>query len=177
MEPTESAVLVLVPEAEDVIASHRAELDAAAVLGVPAHVTVLYPFVPPERHRRAGDREACRGHRSVAAFEVTFARTRWFERSVLWLAPEPDEPFRALTAAAQRAFPGYLPYGGAHPDVVAAPDRRPGSARGPAGIGGAGDRAAACPSPPPCRSAVLMQGSLQPGTWRRRRPAARTREC
>jgi hypothetical protein len=25
--------------------------------------------------------------RSVAAFDVTFAGTRWFERSVLWLAP------------------------------------------------------------------------------------------
>jgi hypothetical protein len=49
MEPAESAVLVLLPEAEIAVASHRAELDAAAGLGVPAHVTVLYPFVPPAR--------------------------------------------------------------------------------------------------------------------------------
>lgn len=44
---SESAVLVPVPEAERVVSPHRASLDGAAALGVPAHVTVLYPFVPP----------------------------------------------------------------------------------------------------------------------------------
>jgi hypothetical protein len=45
--PTQSAVLVPVPEAERAVSRHRARLDAAAALGVPAHVTVLFPFVPP----------------------------------------------------------------------------------------------------------------------------------
>jgi hypothetical protein len=36
---------------------------------------------------------------AVAAFDVTFARLRWFDRSVLWLSPEPRAPFVALTAA------------------------------------------------------------------------------
>ena len=44
---TESAVLVQVPEAERVVSPHRSRLDGAAALGVPAHVTVLFPFVPP----------------------------------------------------------------------------------------------------------------------------------
>ncbi len=72
--------------------------------------------------------------------------------------------FRALTAAAQRAFPGYLPYGGAHPDVV------------PHLTTGQGQRedllesAARAIEPrlpviATVRSAVVMQGSLQPGTW------------
>jgi hypothetical protein len=43
----ESAVLVPVPEAERGVSGHRNRLDRAAVWGVPAHVTVLYPFVPP----------------------------------------------------------------------------------------------------------------------------------
>ena len=43
----ETAVLVPVPEAERVVSSHRSRLDGAAALGVPAHVTVLFPFVPP----------------------------------------------------------------------------------------------------------------------------------
>lgn len=38
---------------------------------------------------------------------------------MLWLAPDPDDPFRAVTAAVQDVFPRYLPYGGAHDDVVA----------------------------------------------------------
>jgi hypothetical protein len=40
--PTQSAVLVPVPEAERAVSRHRARLDAAAALGVPAHVTVLW---------------------------------------------------------------------------------------------------------------------------------------
>jgi len=44
---TQSAVLVPVLEAERVVSPHRSRLDGAAALGVPAHVTVLFPFVPP----------------------------------------------------------------------------------------------------------------------------------
>jgi hypothetical protein len=43
----ETAVLVPVPEAERVVSPPRSRLDGAAALGVPAHVTVLFPFVPP----------------------------------------------------------------------------------------------------------------------------------
>jgi 2'-5' RNA ligase len=56
--------------------------------------------------------------RSVTTFDVAFRRLSWFDRSVLWLAPEPAEPFAALTAAVQRAFPGYPPHGGVHADLV-----------------------------------------------------------
>jgi len=55
---------------------------------------------------------------SVPAFECTFARTRWFGEDVLWLAPEPDQPFRALTTALHRAFPQCPPFGGIYPDEL-----------------------------------------------------------
>jgi 2'-5' RNA ligase len=165
MEPTESAVLVLVPEVEGVVASHRANLDAAARLGVPAHVTVLYPFVPPERIDELVIAKLAEAIGSVAAFDVTFAGTRWFERSVLWLGPEPDEPFRALTAAAQRAFPGYLPYGGAHPDVV--PHLTIGQDQQAEALEAAARAIEPrLPVSATVRYAVLMEGSLQPHTWR-----------
>jgi hypothetical protein len=50
---------------------------------------------------------------------------------VLWLAPEPDEPFLQLTASVWRAFPSHPPYEGAFVDhiphlTVAAP--QPGDA-------------------------------------------------
>jgi hypothetical protein len=35
------------PKAEPVVGQLRARLDRAASRGIPAHVTVLYPFVPP----------------------------------------------------------------------------------------------------------------------------------
>ena len=47
----QSAVLVSVPEAEPAVSRYRARLDRAGAWGVPAHVTILYPFVAPPRLR------------------------------------------------------------------------------------------------------------------------------
>jgi 2'-5' RNA ligase len=165
MQPTESAALVLVPEAESVVADYRADLDAAAGLGVPAHVTVLYPFVPPERVDDAVISALQGAVRSVAAFDVTFARLGWFDRSVLWLAPEPAEPFLALTAAVRRAFPGHEPYGGEIADVV--PHLTIGLDQADSVLESA-SRAIQPSLPVTARisAAVLMQGSLEPGSWR-----------
>jgi hypothetical protein len=48
MAGDETALIVEVPAAEVVVGRHRAALDRAAALGVPAHLTVLYPFRPAE---------------------------------------------------------------------------------------------------------------------------------
>ena len=165
MQPTESAVLVLVPEAEGLVAQHRAVLDHAAAIGVPAHVTVLYPFVPPERTDDAVIAALAQAVGSVPAFDVTFRRLRWFDRSVLWLAPEPSEPFLALMAATRQAFPGYVPYGGMHGDVV--PHLTVGQDR-PDDALEAAARAIEPSLPVTARvsTAVLMHGSLEPDSWR-----------
>src|SRR4051794_31272378 len=42
-----SALVVVVLEAEAVVGRHRPVLDDSAPRGVPAHVTVLFPLVPP----------------------------------------------------------------------------------------------------------------------------------
>ncbi len=157
-------MLILVPEAESVVARHRAVLDGAAAIGVPAHVTVLYPFVPPERTDDAVIAALARAIRSVQAFDVTFRRLRWFDRSVLWLAPEPTEPFAALTAAVREAFPDYVPYGGAHADVV--PHLTVGQDRPEDALESAA-RAIEPGLPVTARviAAVLMHGSLEPDSW------------
>jgi non-ribosomal peptide synthetase component F len=54
----------------------------------------------------------------VPRFDVIFRRTEWFGDDVVWLAPEPDNGFRALTTAVCSAFPDYPPYGGAFTDVI-----------------------------------------------------------
>jgi hypothetical protein len=59
---SDSAVLVPVPEAERVVNRLRAGLGRAAALGVPAHVTVLYPFVAPS---------------AITAARLKSLRTRW----------------------------------------------------------------------------------------------------
>ena len=47
--PPQSALIVRVPEAEPYVADLRARFDPVASRGVPAHVTILVPFVPPAR--------------------------------------------------------------------------------------------------------------------------------
>jgi hypothetical protein len=44
----ESTLVVVVPEAEALVGSFRDLYDPIAAAGVPAHITVLYPFKSPE---------------------------------------------------------------------------------------------------------------------------------
>jgi hypothetical protein len=111
---TETAVIVPVPAAEPIVGPHRADLDVAAGWGVPAHVTVLYPFAPPCNVNADLRKRLQAAVGSVSAFDCTFAETRWFGPDVLWLAPSPAQPFRDLTTSVWDAFPDYPPYGGAY---------------------------------------------------------------
>ena len=124
----ESAIIVPV-EVPVAVGRLRDRLDPVAALGVPAHVTLLYPFMPPallsaEVRSRVG---AIVGAEPGFSF-VMRRMQRWPE--VVWLAPEPDAPFRRLIAALAAEFPDYPPYGGAHeeviPHVTIAADPRPG---------------------------------------------------
>lgn len=118
MVETESAVLVVVREAEPVVGRFRVDLDRSAGWGVPPHVTVLYPFLPPDRIDAAAIARLGEAVATVPAFDVVFARLDWFDDKVVWLAPEPDLPLRALTAAVYASFPDYPPYGGEHDDPI-----------------------------------------------------------
>ena len=118
MEPTQTALIVQIPEAEPAVRAWRARYDRAASWGVPAHVTVLYPFLPPERIDADVLAAVGTAVASVARFTADFTRVRWFGDRVVWLAPTPAEPFRTLTAAVCRLFPQVTPYGGAHPEVI-----------------------------------------------------------
>jgi hypothetical protein len=115
-DATETAIIAPVPAAEPVVGRHRKTLDRAATWGVPAHVTVIYPFLPPDRitGRVLDDVRDC----LVPAFDCAFARVEWFGEEVVWLAPEPAAPFRELTGRVWRRFPECPPYAGAHPDPV-----------------------------------------------------------
>lgn len=115
---SESALLVLVPAADPVVAPHRVRLDLSARAGVPAHLTVLGPFLPPERIGPAELSELARLFSSFPAFEFTLDRVGWFGDAVAWLGPSDETPFRALTGLAWAAYPACPPYGGAYEDVV-----------------------------------------------------------
>jgi len=42
----ESALVILVPEAEAVVGRLRQRSDPSAAVGMPAHITINYPFLP-----------------------------------------------------------------------------------------------------------------------------------
>jgi len=118
MEAGHSALIVTIPEAEAVVGPHRGLFDRAASWGVPAHVTVLFPFLPPDQIDEQVLGTLGRAAASVPAFFVALDRLGWFGERVVWLAPTPAEPFQQLTAAVSARFPGLLPYDGAFDEVV-----------------------------------------------------------
>jgi hypothetical protein len=93
-------------------------LDPAAGFGLPAHVTVLYPFGPVDLLDEALRSELGRVFAAAATFEVEFRGCRWFGDDVLWLAPQDPRPFVALTKAVVSAYPDWQPYGGAFEAVI-----------------------------------------------------------
>jgi hypothetical protein len=117
-DATETAVVVLVPEAEAAVGEHREHLDVAASWGVPAHLSVVYPFVPPADVDDCVLAELAAAIATVPAFDCAFRRTEWFSADVVWLAPEPDDPFVHLIRATVAAFPAHQPYGGIHGEPV-----------------------------------------------------------
>lgn len=115
--PNESALLVRVPAAEPAVSRHRNRYDAAARVGVPAHVTIAYPFKPTEL-LTSSDLDALTDvFARFRPVEVTFARTAWFGDEVLYLEPSDPRPLLALTDAIENAFPEYPIYGGAYQTV------------------------------------------------------------
>ena len=113
-----SGLIIEVPEAEPAVGELRMRLDRVASLGVPAHVTALFPFVAAASiDADVLDRIAVVA-RASGPFDYLFSRTAWFGDDVLYLAPEEPTPFRDLMARLWEAFPAYPPYGGQFADVV-----------------------------------------------------------
>jgi 2'-5' RNA ligase len=113
----ETALICRVPEAERYIGRYRERYDPSARRKVPAHVTILYPFMPPEEV----DGEVLETLRGITAsvprFEYHLGETRRFPVA-LYLEPKPDRAFSALTDGVFRAFPDYPPFAGKFATVV-----------------------------------------------------------
>ena len=109
-------MLVTVPEADALIGKWRLEHTDDAPAGIPAHVTILFPFVPAARLAEVEERAAAIVSATLA-FDVAFRRTARFPE-LLYLDPEPAEPFLALTAGFVDVWPQHPPYEGEHETVV-----------------------------------------------------------
>ena len=115
--PIESALVILIPEVEVLVESFRNRYDPSAALGVPAHVTVLYPFKPPRELTAEVIQSLERLFAKFPGFDASFRELGRFS-GVLYLSPMPDEKFRRLTEIVTERFPETLPYGGQFHDLV-----------------------------------------------------------
>jgi 2'-5' RNA ligase len=115
--PRETALVVLVPEAEALVSPWRQLHDPSCAVGVPAHITLLYPFRPPERLDKTLHNQLAELFGQVDAFDFRLSRLATFP-GVLYLAPEPAEPYVALIRALTARFPDTPPYGGAYAEIV-----------------------------------------------------------
>jgi hypothetical protein len=110
-----TALIVVVPEAEPAVGELRRQHDSSAALGVPAHITVLFPFLDPDEVDDEAIGEFLAG---FAPFDFVLDRVERWEDGIVWLHPEPSEPFVELTLAVWRRWPHRPPYGGAHDTVI-----------------------------------------------------------
>jgi 2'-5' RNA ligase len=115
--PGETAVVVPVPGAEHVVGRFRAIHDSSALVGMPAHITLLFPFLPEEQLRDGAVVALRRLFSSWPPVSVEFRRTGRFP-GVVYLVPEPVDMFVRLTDALVELWPEAPPYGGAYNDVV-----------------------------------------------------------
>ena len=72
----ESAVIVAVPQAEPAVGELRLRHTYDAPLGLPPHVTLLYPFVPPAELTEDVEERLARLIAAAPAFDVVFAARR-----------------------------------------------------------------------------------------------------
>jgi 2'-5' RNA ligase superfamily len=105
-----TTILAPVPAADPVVSATRLEHDWPARLGVPAHVTLMGPFLSPDRIseeivERLGELFAGAGPTSFSLTELRRVG------EIAYLALEPDDGVRALTARLESAFPDAPRYG------------------------------------------------------------------
>jgi 2'-5' RNA ligase len=114
----ETALLIVPPREVQVFSFPlREEYDIEAFnKNVPAHITLLYPFVPPEIVEASIEKltTVCKDYPS---FDVTLDRYGSFEGAI-FLEPSDPEPVIRLHRHLASAFPEYPVYGGEHgPDL------------------------------------------------------------
>jgi 2'-5' RNA ligase len=112
-----TAVVIAFPELSPLVDGWREQTCAdRPSIGIPPHVTLLFPFLPAESVEGSLD-ELCELFAATPAFDVSFRELRrWPE--LAYLAPEPPDPFARMTEAIVERWPDYPPYEGVHDEVI-----------------------------------------------------------
>lgn len=111
----ESGLFLPVPTAEAHVGKLRQKFDPGSM---PAHVTILYPFVPPQSISGAVVDALSELLENIEPFEFTLPDIEWFDERVMYLAPHPRASFVELTTRVSQRFPGHPPYRGKFGEVI-----------------------------------------------------------
>lgn len=112
-----TGLIVPLPDLEPVVGQWRDRYDTTFA-DVPAHVTALFPWIPPDELTDADLAAVATLAREWQSFEVTFARFGRFGDEVHYLEPEPADGFHAITADLAAVWPEHQPYEGQFAEVV-----------------------------------------------------------
>jgi 2'-5' RNA ligase len=117
--PEESAVLVPALGVGQLVCDLRMQYTPSAAAGVPPHVTLMIPFLSPQFLTDAAIDVLTTLISRTRAFAFSLTHVNQFDRGVVYLEPEPAEPFAHLTREISKQF-GVQPYSGdfGHEPVV-----------------------------------------------------------
>jgi 2'-5' RNA ligase len=102
--PEESAVLVPALAVGQLVRDLRMQYTPSARAGVPPHVTLMIPFVPPLDLTDAAIDALTMLMSRTRAFDCSLTQVNQFDGGVVYLEPEPAEPFARLTREISRQF-------------------------------------------------------------------------
>jgi len=94
----ERGLTIMIPEAEILVRSFRANFQSSAASNFPAHITINHPFVPALENFAQVEELLVELFSRFAAFQFTLTEICTFP-NVLYLATEPVEQFMALINA------------------------------------------------------------------------------
>jgi 2'-5' RNA ligase len=113
-----TAVAIVLDDARTKLEPVRAELDPDTVaMGIPLHVTLLFPFVPREDLGEDVLRSLEQFFAARAPFTLTLVDVGAFPDAV-YAVPEPADRLRRWTVSLWERFPEYPPYDGEFAEVV-----------------------------------------------------------
>lgn len=130
--PMDSALVIPVSLPPRLERERRRHVSVAA-LGVPAHLSLLYPFITPADLTDQDRRRLANILKQHLAFDFQLGRIRAWP-AALYLEVLPVAPFARLVEALVAAYPEWVPYGGEFPYVphVTVADLLPADSREPA---------------------------------------------
>lgn len=113
----EAALVVLVPEADGLVGPFREKYDPSALQGMAAHITINYPFRPKQRDGKLVVEQLTDLFSGWPSIRFSLTQLRQ-SSDTLYLAVEPDQPFKNLINAVVNQYPESPPYGGVSDEVV-----------------------------------------------------------